>query len=232
MAANVGKNTTISKRRGERGLHWRCGMKDFETDDESSVWPWVTGIVMLAMVIWVAAELSSEDASRVEPGTDMVITAQAQPRPGPAAAIDSIITPAALSAWVSDSAAAPEWTGDDASVRAGLARLAAALDDLARRTDGPKLQQRAAALQQSLAGQVWQVAAVDSARAAMLEASAIAGVLHEQLGTVDGESDSLAGALEAAQELDPAQPLQQQRLIVHRYFTVMAQALLAITPAT
>ncbi|CAN5793654.1 hypothetical protein BH23GEM10_BH23GEM10_13210 [soil metagenome] len=214
-------------------MHWRCGMKDFETDDESSIWLWVTGIVLLAMVVWVAAELSTGDPSATDPGLGAVIATQAQPRPGPAVAMDSVITPAAFSAWVRDSAGAPEWAGDDAFVQAGLGRLAAALGDLARgaeSAEGTELQARVAALRRDLAEHSRaRTAAVDAARAAMLEAGAIATELHGRFGAAE-DAHNLAAALEAAHELDPAQPLQRQRHRVHRYLDFMAQSLMAITP--
>lgn len=205
-------------------------MKEFETDDESSIWPWVTGIVVLAMVIWVAAELSTGNTTS-KPDTGAVITTQTRPRPAQAPAVDPVITPGAFSAWVSDSAAAPEWSDDDAFVQAGLGRLAAALGGLALGAESTELQQRVAALQQTLAAHAGASAsAVDSVRAAMLEAGAIAAALREQPGTDEGGTDDIATALDAAHELDPAQPLPQQRQAIHRYLAAMAESLITVTP--
>lgn len=205
-------------------------MKDFEAQDESSIWPWVTGIVVLAMVIWVAAELSTGDMSTDAADDGAVITTQTRPRPAPAPGVDSVIAPGAFSAWVRDSAAAVEWSGDGGFVQAALGRLAATLGNLAPRSESPELQERAAALQRTVAGHdSAATASVDSVRAVLLEAGAIAMELHGHLSPGDDTHD-ITEAVEAANELDAEQPLQRQRHRVHRYLDFMAQSLMKLAP--
>jgi hypothetical protein len=67
-------------------------MNGFADDSESTFWPWVLGIVLLALVVWFAAVLTSDTPL---PPTAETVTA------GP-----TLASGAAFAGWVRDSAAA------------------------------------------------------------------------------------------------------------------------------
>jgi hypothetical protein len=95
---------------------------------ESTVGPWVLGIVLLALVVWVAS-LLTEDAA--DTGADTA-----------AVPVPTLASSAAFSAWVRDSAAAAQQTLDaHAYVTAALRRMALAIGGVVGQT-APALAER------------------------------------------------------------------------------------------
>ena len=73
--------------------------------DENTFWPWVLGLVVLALVVWVAAEVSGEGNAPV-------------PEPAVVTAPVTRTTGESLQLWVRDSAEMQERSGDGRSYAA------------------------------------------------------------------------------------------------------------------
>jgi hypothetical protein len=205
-----------------------------EPSRESTFWPWVIGIVVLALAVWAIAELQGR------PGTDQPVTraqavdSQAASSSARAAgtsipAADATITGPAFQVWVRDSAEALERAGEQPYILAGLVRLTAAVRWLARTTTDPGLLERA----DRLADQASRVDPgtpqfADGTRRVFMEAVAIVEAAHAAAGgTSEAVTRNLERARREADGIDIGAPVSEQRHRVYRYFDVMSEAVVA-----
>lgn len=180
--------------------------------EENTFWPWVLGLVVLALVVWVVAEVSGE------PGT-------AAPEPAVVAAPVTRTTGESLQLWVRDSAEMQERTGDGGSYAvAGMMRVSSALRTL---TAGDT----------SLSARAENIAAgaarLDSIAVPEERVVALQGLFEESVsvleartgaGTTEALQRLFTDAREAAAELDPDLPLEQQRHRVFGFFDHISEA--------
>jgi len=184
--------------------------------DENTFWPWVVGLVLLALVVWVAAQVSVGTPPPAEP----VVAA---------APVAAPFDGAALQAWVRDSAEMQERAGGSVSYAvAGLRRVAAALQSLVAHGD-PALRERAGRLG-AAAARIDTIdagpARVAAARAAFLEAVQVLDA-HTHARNDVALQRMLSDARAATAAITDEVPLEEQRHRVFRFFDHLAGAVIA-----
>jgi hypothetical protein len=221
-------------------------MADIDVERKGpSIWPWIIGLIVLALLIWALASLFGEDEPEVA-GTDPlvapVVTDPAAPAPVvPAPAAGAQV--AGLDEYMSTCADAPppemgvqhQYTGDC------IRQLATALSSVVERdTVGntaiqPMLQdfrRKADAIQES----DWQstqhanrVREVFTSAASLMET-----VQQQRYGTVNALGTEVSQARQAAQSVQPTTSLLDQSDTVRTFFQEAGQALriMADQPAT
>ena len=173
--------------------------------EENTFWPWVLGLVVLALVVWVAAEVSGEGGGEIVP------------EPVVMAAPSARTTGASLQAWVRDSAEMQERSGSTGSyAAAGMTRVAAALRTLA--AGDAELFSRIDSIAAGAARLDSLTVSEERVVALQMQFEQVLGILRTRSAADESEVAQrlLTAAGDAAAALDPAVPLEQQR---HRIFT-------------
>ncbi|MEX1182478.1 MAG: hypothetical protein WEF86_04530 [Gemmatimonadota bacterium] len=190
-------------------------------------WPWVLGIVLLALVVWVVAQLSDPPpAERSVP----IGQSQASAPSAPATEAGGPVAAAGFQAWVRDSAVVLERDPAGAYAVRGLQRLAAAVRGLASEGGDSVLVARADQLTARVGAT--PPGAVVSADSVVLMFGAAADVVEAlDPGADVSVARNLEQARAAAAQLDPTLPLDPQRHRIYRYFDFMGGAVAVLGAA-
>jgi hypothetical protein len=221
-------------------------MPEFEAEQESRLWRWLLGVVVLALVIWAAAELSGTDRPAREqaslppaidaPGTALgeapaEASGEAPDRRVPATSTPGTqlpVTGAGFQSWVRDSAELGERMDGHEYVASGLERLTSSLRWLADRVGDTELEVRASAIQ-SAAGRLipGSAAYAGAVRDLFANAARFVAVANARIGADASVEQNVQEALAAAASLDADAPIERQRHRVFSYFDHMGEAIAA-----
>lgn len=194
--------------------------------------PWIVGLVVLVLVAWgIYALVNRDDEPAVATTEAREDVAPADPAAAPPAQPAEPTAGARFQAWVRDSAEAVDQMGlEHEYTREGIRRLAAAIEDLTRRDQTPEVDQHV----QRMRTQVQQIEQSDpasvqhanQARAAFMSGVEALEALRQRPHLQGADlQQPLQSARSAAESMDPATPLLEQRGTVHTYFDSMGNAI-------
>lgn len=199
------------------------------------VWAWVIGLLLLAGLVWLVAELV-DGPDEVEAG-EAAVPAAAAPMapaaPAPVLVIDPSVPAPAVAAFVGHVRGGEARMGSDHLYTAeGITRMATALRELEQAHRGLSAEARAQA------GEFYTRAAAlvvspDTLRAhadwvhaaAMDAAGVMEGLAEEVKGPVPEMREQVAQVRTAAQAIDPARDLTAQEQQVRTFFRQAADAM-------
>ena len=207
-----------------------------------SIWPWIIGLIVLALLIWALAEMLGGDRADTAAVVDDTVPRTTEVAPttttdpamtgaaaGVPAAVQEFETFVAQRDASADAGLQHEYTST------GLQRLAAAIESLAQRhtTQAPAVQQSLQTMRQQ-ADRLQQSDPTSTQHANMTRdaftsaADALAALQREYHAGVSGLENEVNQVRQAAQGVQTTTPLLQQRDQIQTFFDRARTALLTI----
>jgi hypothetical protein len=199
-----------------------------------SAWPWILGLLALALLAWLLVDLFDDDDAEVAEAAVPAATTPAAPAgPVPVLVVDPSVPAPAVAAFVSHIRGGEAQMGKDHLYTAeGITRMATALRELEQahrglspeaRAQAGEFYARAAAL---VASPDTMLAHADWVHAAAMDAAGVMeGLAEDVKGPVPELREQVAQVRTAAQAIDPGKELLAQEEQVRRFFRQSADAM-------
>ena len=203
---------------------------DIQQKRGGSPFPWIIGLVVLALIGWGLYEMSDRDEAELSTVGTQDEAALSDGRPAVGAAQPT--GGAGFLAWVRDSTEAGDGqTGDPhAYTREGMRRMVTALEGLVARDRAPEIERQFEAVREQVRlieqSEPTSTDHADRTREAFLAGTQVMEMLRQRPHLQQADlQQPVQAARQAAEAVRPNTPLLEQRAAVERFFQQMAEAI-------